>query len=73
LATPLRRSGTGEDEQVEPGNEIVLSVRDLRQGVGRFEPFNLTVRKGEIVSLVGLVGSGQRSGLQVYQTGLEKT
>jgi ribose transport system ATP-binding protein len=59
-----------EDEQVEPGNEIVLSVRDLSKR-GAFEPFNLTVRKGEIVSLVGLVGSGKEAICRCIN-GLEK-
>jgi len=59
-----------EDEQVEPGNEIVLSVRDLSKR-GAFEPFNLTVRKGEIVSLVGLVGSGKEAVCRCIN-GLEK-
>ncbi len=49
-----------EEEQVEPGNEIVLSVRDLSKR-GVFEPFSFSVRKGEIVSLVGLVGSGKEA------------
>jgi ribose transport system ATP-binding protein len=59
-----------EDEQVEPGNEVVLSVRDLSKR-GAFEPFNLTVRKGEIVSLVGLVGSGKEAVCRCIN-GLEK-
>jgi ribose transport system ATP-binding protein len=49
-----------EDEQSEPGNEIVLTVRDMSKR-GAFEPFNFSVRKGEIVSLVGLVGSGKEA------------
>ncbi len=49
-----------EVEQAEPGHEIVLSVRDLSKR-GAFEPCNFSVRKGEIVSLVGLVGSGKES------------
>jgi ribose transport system ATP-binding protein len=49
-----------EDEQGEPGDEIVLTVRDLSKR-GAFEPFNFSVRKGEIVSLVGLVGSGKEA------------
>jgi ribose transport system ATP-binding protein len=49
-----------EDEQVEPSPEIVLSVRDLSKR-GAFELFNFSVKKGEIVSLVGLVGSGKEA------------
>jgi len=49
-----------EDEQGEAGNEIVLGVRDLSKR-GAFEPINFSVRKGEIVSLVGLVGSGKEA------------
>src|SRR3984957_2221380 len=49
-----------EDEQSEPGDDIVLVVRDLSKR-GAFEPVNFSVRRGEIVSLVGLVGSGKES------------
>jgi ribose transport system ATP-binding protein len=59
-----------EDEQVEPDDEIVLSVRDLSKR-GAFEPFNFSVRKGEIVSLVGLVGSGKEAVCRCI-TGLDK-
>jgi ribose transport system ATP-binding protein len=47
-----------EDEQVEPGTEILLKVQKLSKR-GAFEPIDLPVRRGEIVSLVGLVGSGK--------------
>ncbi len=47
-----------EDEQREPGLREILRVEKLaRRGV--FEPLSFTVREGEIVSLVGLVGSGK--------------
>jgi ribose transport system ATP-binding protein len=59
-----------EDEQIEPDDEIVLSVRDLSKR-GAFEPFNCSVRKGEIVSLVGLVGSGKEAVCRCI-TGLDK-
>jgi len=59
-----------EGEQVEPGNDIVLNVRDLSKR-GEFEPFNFSVRKGEIVSLVGLVGSGKEAVCRCI-TGLDK-
>src|ERR1700719_1846833 len=59
-----------EEEQVEPESEIVLSVRDLgKRGV--FEPISFSVRKGEIVSLVGLVGSGKEAVCRCIN-GLEK-
>jgi ribose transport system ATP-binding protein len=59
-----------EDEQVEPDDEIVLSVRDLSKRVAS-EPFNFSVRKGEIVSLVGLVGAGKEAVCRCI-TGLDK-
>jgi ribose transport system ATP-binding protein len=47
-----------EAEQVDPDEEVVLRVQHLSKR-GAFEPINFSVRKGEIVSLVGLVGSGK--------------
>jgi ribose transport system ATP-binding protein len=47
-----------EDEQVEPGQETVLKVEKLRKRRA-FEAIDFSIRKGEIVSLVGLVGSGK--------------
>ena len=47
-----------EDEQTKPSDETVLKIENLSLK-GHFRPFNLTIRKGEIVSLVGLVGSGK--------------
>jgi ribose transport system ATP-binding protein len=57
-----------EDEQAEPTEEAVLSIRKLTLK-GHFQPFDLTIRKGEIVSLVGLVGSGKEEVCQCL-TGL---
>ena len=59
-----------ENEQAERGTEIVLDVRDLTKG-GAFEPISFAVRKREIVSLVGLVGSGKEELCRCI-TGLEK-
>jgi ribose transport system ATP-binding protein len=59
-----------ESEQAEPASEIALVVRDLSKR-GAFEPISFSVRKGEIVSLVGLVGSGKEE-LSRCIAGLEK-
>jgi ribose transport system ATP-binding protein len=59
-----------ESEQAEPASEIALSIRDLSKR-GAFEPISFSVRKGEIVSLVGLVGSGKEELCRCI-TGLEK-
>lgn len=47
-----------EQNGVEGGNGETLTVRNLHLR-GSFEPISFGVRKGEIVSLVGLVGSGK--------------
>jgi ribose transport system ATP-binding protein len=59
-----------ENEQAEPRSEIALTVRDLSKR-GAFEPINFSVRKGEIISLVGLVGSGKEELCRCI-TGLDK-
>jgi ribose transport system ATP-binding protein len=59
-----------ENEQAQPRSEIALTVRDLSKR-GAFEPINFSVRKGEIISLVGLVGSGKEELCRCI-TGLEK-
>jgi ribose transport system ATP-binding protein len=47
-----------ESLQSDPGSETVLEVQGL--GVdGRFQDFRLELHRGEIVSLVGLLGSGK--------------
>jgi ribose transport system ATP-binding protein len=47
-----------EDEQREPGQKEILRVERLARK-GTFQPLSFAVREGEIVSLVGLVGSGK--------------
>jgi ribose transport system ATP-binding protein len=59
-----------EDEQVEPDDQVVLRVQNLSKR-GVFEPIDFSVRRGEIVSLVGLVGSGKEAVCRCI-TGLEK-
>ncbi len=49
-----------EHEQRVPGQEVLLEVRELARAK-EFEPVSFSVRKGEIVSLVGLVGSGKEA------------
>jgi len=49
-----------EHEQCAPGTEVVLEVRGLSK-TKAFAPLSFSVRRGEIVSLVGLVGSGKES------------
>ena len=63
-----------EDEQTPAGGEEILRVENLGRR-GAFEPISFVVRKGEIVSLVGLVGSGKEelcqciNGLENAETG----
>jgi ribose transport system ATP-binding protein len=47
-----------ESMQTESRGEVVLSVRELSLS-GKFEDFSLDLREGEIVGLVGLLGSGK--------------
>jgi ribose transport system ATP-binding protein len=47
-------------EQNRPGPEVVLEVKDLSRKKA-FEPLGFQVHRGEIVSLVGLVGSGKEA------------
>jgi len=49
-----------EHEQNVPGPQAVLEVRDLHRK-NAFEPLSFALHQGEIVSLVGLVGSGKES------------
>ena len=59
-----------EDEQATPGEEVVLTLENLTKR-GMFEPFSCSIRSGEIVSLVGLVGSGKEAVCRCVN-GLEK-
>ena len=63
-----------EEEQATPGEREILRVENLSKA-GFFEPLSFTVREGEIVGLVGLVGSGKEAvcgciaGLEKADTG----
>jgi ribose transport system ATP-binding protein len=46
------------DKQREPSDKVVLEVKQLTVN-GKFHNISFTLRKGEIVSLVGLDGSGK--------------
>ncbi len=59
-----------EDEQRDPGHAEVLRVEKLAR-MSAFEPISFSVYEGEIVSLVGLVGSGKEE-LCRCLNGLEK-
>jgi ribose transport system ATP-binding protein len=58
------------DQQGSRGEGEVLKVENLSR-VGLFEPISFTVGKGEIVSLIGLVGSGKEEVCKCI-AGLEK-
>jgi len=47
-----------ESEQNEPKDEVLLKVDGLEKK-GSFRPISFSVKKGEILSLVGVVGSGK--------------
>jgi ribose transport system ATP-binding protein len=63
-----------ENEQIAPRDSVVFKVERLGKA-GAFEPLSFEVREGEIVSLVGLVGSGKEelcrciAGLDKYDSG----
>ena len=57
-------------DQREPEAGELLRVEDLSKK-GQFEPVDFTIHKGEIVSLVGLIGSGKEAIINCL-TGLEK-
>ena len=47
-----------EDQQREPSQNVRLSLKNVSMA-GSFEPMSFSLREGEIVSLVGLIGSGK--------------
>ncbi len=63
-----------EHEQRAPGEAVVFKVEQIAKA-GAFEPLSFEIREGEIVSLVGLVGSGKEelcrciTGLDKYDSG----
>ena len=63
-----------EDQQRRPGERVRLALNDVSLQ-GAFEPMSLTLREGEIVSLVGLIGSGKEElikcllGVRRFDTG----
>jgi len=59
-----------ENEQIEPGHEAVIKVENLSKKQ-KFEPISFAVGAGEILSLVGLVGSGKEALCRCI-SGLEK-
>jgi ribose transport system ATP-binding protein len=59
-----------EDEQIPAGDQVLLALENVSKR-GVFEPLNFEVRQGEIVSLVGLVGSGKEAVCRCI-AGLEK-
>jgi ribose transport system ATP-binding protein len=59
-----------EDQQGKRGTREVLRVENLSRA-GSFEPISFTLREGEILSLIGLVGSGKEAICRCI-TGLER-
>jgi len=54
----LSKEYYNESEQNEPKDEVLLKVNSLEKK-GSFRPISFLVKKGEILSLVGVVGSGK--------------
>jgi len=59
-----------EDDQGTGGGKEILNVQGLGRS-GSFEPISFTIGEGEIVSLIGLVGSGKEEVCRCI-TGLER-
>jgi len=49
-----------QDASLRPGEKEILRVENLSKA-GHFQPLGFSVRQGEIVSLIGLVGSGKEA------------
>ncbi|WP_455383125.1 sugar ABC transporter ATP-binding protein [Salinispira pacifica] len=47
-----------ESAQSDPGGDVVLEVDQLARE-GKFEPISFSLKRGEVLSLVGLIGSGK--------------
>jgi len=54
----LSKEYYNESEQNEPKDEVLLKVNGLEKK-GSFRPISFLIKKGEILSLVGIVGSGK--------------
>lgn len=58
IGRKLSKEYYNESEQNEPKDEVLLKVNSLEKK-GSFSPISFLVKKGEILSLVGVVGSGK--------------
>lgn len=58
IGRKLSKEYYNESEQNEPKDEILLKVDGLEKK-GSFRPISFLIKKGEILSLVGVVGSGK--------------
>jgi ribose transport system ATP-binding protein len=58
IGRKLSKEYYNESEQNEPKDEVLLKVDGLEKK-GSFRPISFLIKKGEILSLVGIVGSGK--------------
>lgn len=58
IGRKLSKEYYNESEQNEPKDEVLLKVDGLEKK-GSFRPISFLIKKGEILSLVGVVGSGK--------------